>query len=388
MNRHVRFYVGLFGILLAASAVAQVNCGNANVDAKQFFQLLLARQTTVKDVEAFFEAHSVPIDARDSQCRNLLFYAVGRFDIFHFLYEQYGQPNPNRVVRDNNEKPANSLYAYALQNGSFETISFLRSVGGDLANAIDDGLIARGTTPLMLVANSGSVDTIRKMVDSGFKVYATDSGGRNAFVYASSHNASVDVAAFFSQFFDINEKTNGYTLLSYAIQANSPEIVEYLISKGADVHACGPGESYERLSPIQLAAQYRDVKMVDTLLAGGATVDEQCEKGVSGTALFNAGFNQAYGIDIAKDLVKHGAYVNAYWKDYGSLLYRVKMSSAPKAFIDFLVSQGAKEYGPTPSPVVTPMSPAPGNYSPAVAPYLGDYPMWHGPGYWPGWSKI
>ena len=81
---------------------------------------------------------------------------------------------------------------------------------------------------------------------------------------------------------------NGGTLLGLAATSENPELVRFLISVGADIHA----RSGEGWMPLHIAAEGNFVENVNALLDGGADVcAEAC--GVGGTALAHALFSGA-----------------------------------------------------------------------------------------------
>ncbi|MFC1502553.1 ankyrin repeat domain-containing protein [bacterium] len=101
----------------------------------------------------------------------------------------------------------------------------------------------------------------------------------------------------------VNETTaRGMTPLHSACAGRHFEIVEYLITKGADVNALNDSHN----SPLQYAAAYNQTKIVKLLLDKGARIDQQDREG--DTALHNAGIYGA--VDVVKQLIEGGADIH------------------------------------------------------------------------------
>jgi ankyrin repeat protein len=216
--------VGLF--VLPTTGFADGGCDNANADGKKLFQLVSNPATSVKDLEGFFQSHTVPVDATDSKCRTAFNLAVERVDFIRFLFDQYGHP-------DVTVPGANgwSIHGYAYRYGSFETISFLKKYR---PLPVPKELIA--------AASSNTVATIEKLIQSGSKLYETDENGMTAFFYAVMRN-TLPVITYLLPFFDINatDQLGQTPLMVVAQNEKKVPVVELLVSKGANLRSCRPG---------------------------------------------------------------------------------------------------------------------------------------------------
>lgn len=114
----------------------------------------------------------------------------------------------------------------------------------------------------------------------------------------------------------------GFTALMNAISNNHPEVVDYLIEKGADVNI-GSGYSCGHTALMEAAKLGRH-NVVEALLAAGAEVNGEARDGY--TALMSAAENAhlpapegAY-LNVVKALLAAGAEVNATSKGYTALM--------------------------------------------------------------------
>src|SRR6185369_5006950 len=126
---------------------------------------------------------------------------------------------------------------------------------------------------------------------------------------------------------DAKEKWGGQTALMWASARRHPEMMQLLISKGADVNARSIDRNYQRhiqaegrpknldsggFTPLLYAARENCTACVDVLLKNGADVDLADPDGVSPllVAIMNANW------DLARQLILAGADVNQ-WDTFG-----------------------------------------------------------------------
>ena len=119
-----------------------------------------------------------------------------------------------------------------------------------------------------------------------------------------------------------------YTLLHYAIKNNKPDIVEYLIKKGADLE-----QTFEEQTPLMYAVKMQHKEIADMLVHYGADVNtfNHDQK----TALF---FCAKYGdLELSKFLIANGA--NPKIKDSkGKTAIDYALKHENKAVADYLKS--------------------------------------------------
>jgi len=158
------------------------------------------------------------------------------------------------------------------------------------AGADPDSRNPEGETPLMAVARGGNVDAARLLVDAGADINATETWGRqSALMWAAARSQPDMVAFLISRGADVDARgivrqwerkviteprpkdlnKGGFTPLLYAAREGCLECARYLISAGADPDLSDP----ERVSPLNMALLNLHFDVAATLIRGGADVD-------------------------------------------------------------------------------------------------------------------
>ena len=117
-----------------------------------------------------------------------------------------------------------------------------------LAYLLENGAVidnARGLSPLLPAAKKGNLEAIRLLVERGAAV-------------------------------NVQSERNGFTPLMLACLNDSPEVVDYLLRHGADIHA----KDYYHHEPMYFAAISGNVEIAKLLLAAGADFDAKNDKPV------------------------------------------------------------------------------------------------------------
>lgn len=117
----------------------------------------------------------------------------------------------------------------------------------------------------------GDLAQVKKLVDEGADVNATDSSKRTALLEAA-WGGHTDVVKYLV---DCGASVNcvevsGYTPLMRAAEEGHTAVVTLLLKKNADVNARG---NVRGSTPLMLAAEKGEVKIVELLLDGGALIN-------------------------------------------------------------------------------------------------------------------
>lgn len=214
-----------------------------------------------------------------------LLWAVYRVDreLARVLLQHGAKPNVGNAL---GAKPLSE----AVNLADADLVALLLKAGADPNVGNDDG-----QTPLMLAARTGSLPIVQALVKAGARV---------------------------------NER-EGYrqqTALMWAIAANSPAVVEFLIQRKADVEARAavndwgnqitsePRAQYRNtggMTPLLYATRFGCLDCVKLLLKAGAAIDRPTPDGI--TPLMNAIDNSNF--DIANLLLDHGAnpHLSDWW---------------------------------------------------------------------------
>jgi ankyrin repeat protein len=186
-----------------------------------------------------------------------------------------------------------------------------------------------GATPMGLAAEVGNTEILRMLLKAGGDANSPNQDGQTALL-AVARTGNVDAARLLVEFgarIDAKEKFGGQTALMWASARRHPEMMEFLISKGADVNARGTDRNYQRhvtaegrpknldsggFSPLLYAARENCMACVKVLLAHRADIDLPDPDGVTPlhVAIMNANW------DLAKQLIEAGADVNQ-WDIFG-----------------------------------------------------------------------
>ena len=195
---------------------------------------------------------------------------------------------------------------------------------------VGTGLVmARGEKPedaFFRLCAKGTAEEVSKALYSGANINAQDAQGMTALMYAARDNADPTVmrvlliaAAEFqekgllqgwrgrlrSKTIDVNDRNQeGMTALMFAVENNSPEVVQVLLDAGADVNA---KDQQKRTVLIRAVKKKSSPEMVKMLLSAGADVNAQDEK--KRTVLMYAA--RYSDLKVLKILVDAGADVRA-----------------------------------------------------------------------------
>jgi ankyrin repeat protein len=237
----------------------------------------------------------------------------------------------------------------AIMNGNIDEVQLQLDAGADVNEESSKGL-----TPLHYAASAGHNDIVELLIERGANVNATDSGkGATPLDYAhwgdheevietlNAHNAQrehekggkgigqsslIHDAALDGDIDEVQRQldagvdpnlksSKGATPLFYAVYGGHLEIVELLITRGADVNAV-----YLNNSVLDQAHSYDDQEMVELLEAHGAEVaDKVSGKGDGkGKSAFLSITNFGDGdiiVEFDSGILQTANSINGPWED-------------------------------------------------------------------------
>ena len=174
-----------------------------------------------------------------------------------------------------------------------------------------------GLTALMDAARSGSLETVKVLVEAGARVdqrpqYNDGTQGRTALLEAARNGQAGVVEYLAGIGADVNTKystemgsqENEYSALMLASVRGDVDTVNVLLQAGAKVNA---KDSHDRTALI-MASQEGHADVVEVLLGAGADANMKSKAGM--TALL-ATAKYGSGPDVARVLIENGAKVNA-----------------------------------------------------------------------------
>lgn len=197
-------------------------------------------------------------------------------------------------------------------------------------------------TPLHFAAWKGQVAVAKLLLSKGADLNAREMDNETALFYAAAEGHLAMTEFLMARGADINDTLSrvGNTVVSLALDRRKPEIVKFLVGKGATTRMLTRGESPANWTLLHTAAWECGKDMVDLLADHGVPVDQKTTGGR--TPLHNA-CGQG-NIEGAKALITRGADPNAA-TDQGQtpLFFAVNRGSTPLA--SMLVESGARVEG-------------------------------------------
>jgi ankyrin repeat protein len=197
-------------------------------------------------------------------------------------------------------------------------------------------------TPLMIAANTSSLDAVKLLVQAGADLGARDKKGRTALTYAKEAKFKRVIAYLET----VYEKQNaaGALTLPEAAATGTLYRVKVLLEAGADVE-----ESDEHgQTPLMFAVAAGHVEVVRMLCAAGANV--HATRGDDGRDLWTFAFAKP-DADIIRCLIEHGLSPNQTRKSGPALLLTLGLHK-PKGILKLLLDDGADVHATVPDEVI------------------------------------
>jgi ankyrin repeat protein len=231
-----------------------------------------------------------------------------------------------RAVADVNRQgvDGSTPLQWAVYNGDVAEVRRLLKAGAKVSIANN-----YGATPMGLAAEVGNAEMIKLLLEAGADPESPNADGQTALL-AVARTGNVEAAKLLidrGAKVDAREKWGGQTPLMWASARRHPPMMQFLISKGADVNARSIDRDYQRhvtaegrpksldsggLTALLYAARENCMACVKVLLDNKADIDLPDPDGVSPllVAIMNSNW------DLAKQLILAGADVNQ-WDTYG-----------------------------------------------------------------------
>ena len=292
----------LDGVSLISVAMAQGNIGivKAVLDAPQERELrqrneeealILAARYGHKDFMIELIKKGVDVNAENTYNETALFEAIRgkNQEIVDILIKQGAKVNVSSLAEDTPLSTAVRAHP--------EIVDALLDEGANINEPNSDGV-----TPVLEAVRSNNLDLVKRMIDRGANIWATDEARSNALHYITEDNP--ELAKFLiEKGLHMDARGDfGETPLMHAMIAGTPKVARMLVENGADVTIVD-----NRLrTPLHLA-NMMDIEMMRLLIENGADVNAKDSKG--NTPLFYLPYkaSEKY-VDL---LLAHGADINA-----------------------------------------------------------------------------
>ncbi|GAA4233712.1 ankyrin repeat domain-containing protein [Postechiella marina] len=221
----------------------------------------------------------------------------------------------------------------------YNTLDFFKHLNslGIAANITNNN----GLTPLHNLAyGNKDLATINYFINKGVDVNKTDNNGNTALINASGRNTLEIITKLANNTKQISHVNNhGQSALTKALK-NKPQIVTFLVNKGADVHvidAKGNNLAYYLVEAFQPKKQEAFKENIKTLSANGFDI-KTTQK--NGNTLFHLAAN-ANNIDLLKYSNTLNIDINAKNKDGLTALHIAVMKAKNLKTVAYLLSIGA-----------------------------------------------
>jgi len=208
-------------------------------------------------------------------------------EVLKYLVSQGDEVNAKDYVGDT------PLHRAAAGNTQVEVFQYLVSQGADV-NAKDN----TGWTPLHYAATNSNVEVLKYLVSQGADVNAKANEGLTPLHRAKTIS---HVQYLISQGAEVKAKTDsGLTPLHLASSDSDVEVLQYLISQGADgINAKGNPEGW---TPLRYAAGNNSLEVLQYLISQGA---DATAKDNNGKTPLDA-TSDPQKIEFLRDVIRHG----------------------------------------------------------------------------------
>ncbi|RZA03758.1 MAG: ankyrin repeat domain-containing protein [Sphingobacteriaceae bacterium] len=305
----------------------------------------------------YFISKGLDWNSVDAAGNNAFAYAArtGNIDLLKALLEKGVKPSPNAMLM--------AAQGGARRGGPTPTISPLAIYEYLESLNIKPTVIAKNGENVLhaIVRKPNQAELVQYFLSKGVDVNQADEEGNSVLMAAASTNRDLPVyEMLLLKVKNINQANNkGVTALALAVGSNSPAIVNYLISKGADVKALdkkGNNVAYYLIENYRAPMAMRGPGgPVGPPAAQPATDDFDAklailtEKGLDFTAPQKDG-NTFYHLAVAKNnlaLVKRlqplGIDINLKNKEGFTALHKAALIAKDDVMMQYLISAGAKK---------------------------------------------
>lgn len=213
-------------------------------------------------------------------------------------------------------------------------IAMLLIESGADVNAKDED----GMTVLHEALECGNEELVPILIAHGADVTAKDNSGRGAWFYATEGTFKKTVFELLSEKGAKHDEPDkaGIMPLHLAVERDNGALIRYLLENGADVRATANNGAHI----LHFLYSGDEVDIVELLISKGADPNAKIPK--SGISVLGLLFGHCAGeIDMVKTLVENGADVNATTTDGLTVLHRAAENASAEV-LRYLIDRGAR----------------------------------------------
>ena len=250
-----------------------------------------------------------------------------------------------RAVASAQEAAMKAASAQPEVDATTRSLSMLKAINAAIVsmqpvNYADD--YAAHITPLMIAANSSSLDAVKVLVQAGADLGARDKNGRTALTYAKEGGFK-RVIAYLEAAYEKQDAAGAMTLRE-AAATGTVYRAKALLEAGADIE----GSDEHGQTPLMFAVTAGHLELVKMLCAGGANV--HATRSDDGGDLWTCAFAKP-NAEIIRCLIEHGLSPNQARKSAPALLLTFGLYK-PTDILKLLLDNGADVHAPVPVEVI------------------------------------
>lgn len=280
----------------------------------------------------YFQSKGLALTSKDAAGNTAFNYAAraGNIEVMKKLLTKGVKPTDNAMI----------MAAMGSRQGANkpEVFQYLESIGIKPSVVNGEGYNALH----YIVRRPGQTKLVKYFLDKGANVNQADEDGNTVLISAAAGNADLATIELLQPLVkDVNAANKaGATALAMAVRNSAPEVVQYLLEKGANINAVdkkGNNLAYylvDSYSP-QTAARF-DSKL--KLLQDKGFKLNAPQK--DGNTLYHLAVAKN-NLDLLKKIAPFGADVNAKNKEGLTALHRAAMISKSDDVLRYLLEQGA-----------------------------------------------
>lgn len=273
---------------------------------------------------------------------------IGRFLISSYgvssqeeLYEKIENGSINAIIEKNEDNPVWSL----IEERQLDDLINIEKTKEQVNETRDRGGI-KGITPIMVIADSGTVEQLESLIKAGADVLAKTEGPGEIYsvlMFAVKSNDVKKVKMLLDAGSDVNAIKPGETLysaLGIAAAQGNRELVQMLLQAGADIH----WRDMHGIDILKRAAMEAEdsvaASMIELLASAGLSCQSSDDEGFF--AIHNAA--QEGKAEVIRTLIKYGADPNQKvlaGDDEGTVPLKYAVQSGSYAAYSTLIELGA-----------------------------------------------
>lgn len=295
---------------------------------------LLLVAASAKDLSLidYFTAKGVALKSKDAHGNSVLNYAAksGNRPVMEQLLKKGATFTDNAMIMAAQGTRANT--------NTLETYTFLESKGVK-ANATGEN----GENPLhYIVRKDKQAEVVAYFLSKGVDVNQTNKDGNSVFMNAAAYNPDLAIVTLLAERTKNLNATNGkgQTALALAVQSNSPEIVTFLLEKGASVILSDvDGNNLTHYLVNSYSAKKAD--FFDTKLKMLQSKDfDVNEPSKNGNTLYHLAVAKG-DLALLKRAKELGADINKKNAEHLTALHKAAMIAKNDEILKFLIQAGA-----------------------------------------------